>query len=412
MNNKTTIIDELKSRDIFNNITNEEKFTKLPKGAGIYIGFDPTAQSLHLGNYIQIATLRRFKEFGFTPIAILGGATGMIGDPSGKSEERNLLDVETLIKNKNAIRKQLESYGIEVVDNLDFYKDMNVLDFLRNVGKLLNVNYMINKDVVKSRLETGISFTEFTYQLIQGYDFKKLYDTKNVFIQVGGSDQWGNITSGIEMIRKTSGDENLAIGITTNLLTTSNGKKFGKSEGNAIWIDKKMTSPFSMYQYLLNTPDDDVKKFMNWVTLLPTEEIDKITSKHMEAPEKRYGQKELAYHIVKEVHSEEDANSAKQLSDVLFGNGEIKDLTEEQMLQLEGSIPTFEVGESKLIEVLNQVKAVSSNREAREFISNNAISLNGEVLNDENQIIKGHFKGYKTSLLRRGKKNFYLIKHV
>ncbi|WP_420330570.1 tyrosine--tRNA ligase, partial [Mycoplasma marinum] len=219
------LIKELKERGILKDITNEEKLAKLPKGARVYIGFDPTAYSLHLGNYVQISILKRFEKHGIKPIAVIGGATGMIGDPSGRSEERNLLSSNALLENKSAIRKQLESFGIEVIDNYEFYKDMNILEFLRDAGKLLNINYMLSKEVVKSRLEQGISFTEFSYQLLQGWDFKRLYEEHNVMIQVGGSDQWGNITSGIEIIRKTLGDKNLAVGMTTNLLTGSDGKK-------------------------------------------------------------------------------------------------------------------------------------------------------------------------------------------
>lgn len=400
------IINELKQRGIFNNITNEEKFAQLKQGEAVYIGFDPTAKSLHLGNYLQIVMLLRFKKAGFKPIAVLGGATGMIGDPSGKSAERNLLDSKELDSNKEYIKKQLESFGLEVIDNYDFYKDMNVLTFLREVGKLLNVNYMINKDVVASRLETGISFTEFSYQLIQGWDFKELYDKHNVKVQIGGSDQWGNITSGVEIIRKTNGDDNTAVGITTNLLTTASGKKFGKTEGNAIWLEKNLTTPFQLYQYILNTPDEDLEKIMKWTTLLPLEEIENIMKEHSVEPFKRKAQVRLAQELVKDIHSPEELEEAENLSIVLFGQGDIKSLTNDQKMQLKGSVPSFENIHGTLFEVLTQVGAIQSNREGREFVSSGAIQINGEVISDENySFASGVY------LIKKGKKKFFLIKN-
>lgn len=405
-----TILDELKNRGIFNNITSEEKFNHLPKGVGVYIGFDPTADSLHLGNYIQISILKRFKAFGFNPIAVLGGATGMIGDPSGRSTERNLLDQKTLLANKAKIRAQLESHGLTVVDNLDFYKDMSVLDFLREVGKHLSVSYMINKDIVKSRLETGISFTEFSYQLIQGWDFKRLYDDKNVMIQVGGSDQWGNITAGVELIRKTVGEDNHALGITANLLTTSTGAKFGKSAGNAIWIDRDLTSPFALYQFVLNTTDEDIEKFFNWITFLDQSEIKKIVAEHKTSPQTRIGQKALAYEIVKDVHSEKDAKEAVILSDVLFGSGEVSKLSSDQVLQFAGAVPTFENISGNIKDVLVKIGAASSNREVREFLAAGTIEVNGQKVTDESFEVVAGFEG-KATLIKRGKKKFFLIKY-
>ncbi len=405
-----TILDELKIRGIFNSITSEEKFNSLPKGVGVYIGFDPTAQSLHLGNYIQISILKRFKDYGFSPIAVLGGATGMIGDPSGRSSERNLLDQETLLANKAKIKAQLESYGLNVVDNLDFYKDMGVLDFLREVGKHLSINYMISKDIVKSRLETGISFTEFSYQLIQGWDFKRLYDDRNVMIQVGGSDQWGNITAGVEIIRKTIGDENHALGITANLLTTSSGAKFGKSAGNAIWIDKTLTSPFALYQFILNTTDDDIQKFFNWITFLPVEKIQEIVEKHKVSPHERSGQKALAYEIVKDVHSQQDAEEAIMLSNVLFGSGDVKSLSAAQVLQFDNAVPTFEHVIGNVKDVLVKIGAAESNREVREFLAVGTIEVNGEKITDESFEITPGFD-QKATLIKKGKKKFFLIKY-
>ena len=406
-----TILEDLKNRKILNNITSQEKFDKLPKGVGVYIGFDPTSSSLHLGNYIQISILKKFAKFGFRPIAILGGATGMIGDPSGKSKERTFLGSKELAANKKAIKSQLEKYGLTVIDNYDFYKNMNVLTFLREVGKLLNVNYMINKDVVQSRLDTGISFTEFSYQLIQGWDFKKLYEDNDVRIQVGGSDQWGNITSGIEIIRKTQGDKNLALGITTELLTTSSGKKFGKSEKGALFIDSSITSPFEIYQFLLNSTDDDVEKFLLWITELEVKEINELMVEHNMEPFKRIAQKKLAEQVVKDIHSKEEADNVIKLSNVLFGKGDITKLKTSQIAQLENVIPTINSKGGNILELLVELKVATSKRQAREFIESNSISINGIIINNNEFIITPKEFGKKYSLIKRGKKKFYLIKH-
>ena len=405
------IIKLLKERQILNDITNEEKFKTLPKGTGVYIGFDPTAKSLHLGNYVQISILQRFQEAGFNVFALVGGATGMIGDPSGKSEERNLLDNSELLDNKKAIEKQLKSFGFKVVDNYDFYKKMNVLDFMRNVGKLLNVNYMINKEVVKSRLETGISFTEFSYQLIQGWDFKVMHDEHNVSIQVGGSDQWGNITSGIEMIRKTSGEKSDAVGITTKLLTTSSGVKFGKSAGNALFLDPSLTSPFELYQYLFNTPDEDVEKQLLWLTGHSFSKISQIMQIHNGEKRERKAQKELAYELVRNVHGEQIANDCLLTTNVLFGGADVSTLSQEQILNLDSAVPTATIANVKLIDALIEVGASSSKREAREFIVGNAIEVNGEKISDENYNIGPSSFSKKATIIKRGKRKFFLIKH-
>lgn len=405
------IIEELKNRGMLSNITSEEKFKKLPKGSGIYIGFDPTATSLHLGNYIQISMLKRFEKAGFKPFAVVGGATGMIGDPSGKSAERNLLDKETLQKNKDKIKKQLESFGLKVIDNYDFYKDLSILEFLRDTGKLLNVAYMINKDIVKSRIDSGISFTEFSYQLIQGWDFYKLYKDYGVRVQVGGSDQWGNITSGTEIIRKKVGDNYDAVGITTELLTTSSGKKFGKSEGNALFLDPSLTSPFQIHQYLLNTPDDDVKKLFNWLTFLSLEEISKIMKEHSKEPKKRVAQNELADTLIKDVFGVKELEKIKTAKSVLFGNKNVLELDANEVLSLENLIPSFELKDKNILDVLLKTGAASSKREAREFISGNAVEVNGKKVKDINyELSRDAFEG-KATVIKRGKKKFFLIKH-
>ena len=406
-----SIIKELTNRGILKQITNEEKFNSLSGNESVYIGFDPTAQSLHLGNYVQMAILKRFKEFGFKPIAVLGGATGMIGDPSGKDSERNLLSEQDLNGYKEKIKKQLEAYGFETIDNLDFYKDMSIIEFLRTVGKNLNINYMMAKDSVASRLETGISFTEFSYQLIQGWDFKKLYEQNNVRIQVGGSDQWGNITSGVELIRKTVGDDNKAVGMTTNLLTTSSGKKFGKSEGNALWLDKNMTSAYEMYQYLISSSDEDAEKFLKWLTFIPLNEIDNIMKEHNANPSKRIAQSKLAYSVIEEIHSKEEADNAVLKTNILFGGQDITQITTTQALSLSGDIPTFENIKGNIQDVLVQIGAAQSKREAREFISASAVEINGVKITDESyEVNANHFDG-KANIVKRGKKKIYLIKY-
>lgn len=313
------IVEELKLRGIFKDISNYEKFLKLQKEAGVYVGFDPTAQSLHLGNYIQIVNLLRFKKHGYKTIAILGGATGMIGDPSFRDAERQLLDNETLLINKNKIKQQLEKFGIQVIDNYDFYKDMSIIDFLRNVGKLVNISYMLSKDSVSKRIEKGLSFTEFSYQLIQGWDFASLYKRENICIQFGGSDQWGNITTGLDIIATLYGKEHKAVAITANLLTDSSGNKFGKSTGGgSLWLDQYMTKPYQMYQFLLNQPDSEVEKLLKWLTFLSVEEIEKIIQEHREHPQNKLAQKSLAFEVIKDIHSELDANKAILVSELLF----------------------------------------------------------------------------------------------
>ena len=405
------ILQELKDRNIIDNITSEKKFNQLSKNSGVYIGFDPTSSSLHLGNYIQISILKRFQKYGYKIFAVLGGATGMIGDPSGKSQERNLLNEKDLLNNKNKIKKQLENFGLNVIDNFDFYKNTNVIEFLRDTGKLLNISYMLNKEIVKNRIESGISFTEFSYQLIQGWDFYKLYKEYNVKIQIGGSDQWGNITAGTEIIRKKIGDKHDAVGITTKLLTTSSGKKFGKSEGNALFISKDLTQPFEIHQYILNTSDKDVEKLLKWLTFLPINKISKIMKIHAENPKNRFAQKELANEVIKDIHSENELKKIHIAQDILFGKREVLSLSTNEVLSLEGILPTFESSIINLLDLLIFIKAASSKREAKEFIENKAIEVNGEKISDINYQIKKELFNGKRTIIKRGKKRFYLIKH-
>ncbi|WP_412031349.1 tyrosine--tRNA ligase [Metamycoplasma buccale] len=406
-----SILEELKMRNILNNISSEDKFNNLKKGVGIYTGFDPTAKSLHLGNYVQIITLLRFKQYGFKPIAILGGITGMIGDPSFRNSERKFLDDETLIKNKNAIKKQLEFFGLEVIDNLDFYKNWTIIDFLKNVGKLINVNYLLEKESIATRLAQGLSFTEFSYQLIQGWDFKTLFEKNNVKIQLGGSDQWGNITTGLEIIRKIHGENADAIAITANLLLDENGVKFGKSTGGgSLWLDKEMTSPYSIYQFLLNRSDIKIEEYLKWLTFLDVNEIKDIMTNHNLDKSKRIAQKTLAYEIVKAIHSEEIAKKCEEISQILFSQNQ-DNLELNHLEMLKGFLKEYDVKKNEtFIEMLRNNQIVSSNREAREFIQKKSFSIDNEIIDDENFIIKFKKFNNKYALLKKGKKEFIILK--
>ena len=410
-------LNELKWRGILNNVTNEEKLVKAIKNnKAAYIGFDPTAKSLHLGNYVMIMLLRRFQQFGIKSYALIGGATGQIGDPSGKSSERNLLDLEKVNENKKHIIKQLKEYGKveEVLDNYDNFKEMNVLDFLRDVGKLINVNYMLEKDIIKTRLEVGISYTEFTYMLIQGYDFLKYYQTKNVAIQAGGSDQWGNITTGCEMIRKVVGEDNLACGITINLLLKSDGTKFGKSEKGAIFLDKNLTSPYEMYQFLINQEDKDVINLLKFLTLLTEQEINNLEEDLKQNPRERKAQKVLAELILTDIHGKSAFEQSLKISKSLFSD-DFNSLSNDDWKQVYNTIPNFELEANSysLVELLVKSSIAPSNREARQLISAGSIMVNGIKINDEtktfsnNDVISGNF-----TIIKKGKRNYFIIQWI
>ena len=407
-------LDELKSRGIINNITNEEKVKEFfqKKDKALYIGFDPTAISLQMGNYAMICLLKRFKQNGFKTYAVLGGATGMIGDPSGKTSERNLLDKKTLEQNCDNIKKQLEKYsGAEIFNNYDIYKDMNVLDFLRDIGKSINVNHILEKEIVKKRLEYGLSFTEFSYSIIQGYDFYYLYKNKNVSLQLGGSDQWANITAGTDFIRKQVGDKNTACGMTINLLVKADGTKFGKSEKGAIYLDKKLTSPYAMYQMLINSADADLKNLYNYFSFKTLDEIDKILDNHQKEPFKKMGQKILAEEIITTIHGKEEYLNALKISECIFKN-EIEKLTVEELQQAFISVPSYECDkkETNIVDLLVESKIVESKRIARELIDGKSIYVNNKLIDNKEEIIKkadGYNKSF--SLIRKGKKNYFLI---
>lgn len=407
------ILEELKQRGIFKQISNLEKFQKLdPKKTGVYIGFDPTAKSLHLGNYVQISILKRFQNAGFNAYAILGGATGMIGDPSFKDAERSLLDKKTLEINKNAIKKQLEHFGLEVIDNYEFYKNMNILEFLRDVGKLVNISYMLSKDSVANRIDNGLSFTEFSYQLLQGWDFYNLYKKHNIFVQLGGSDQWGNITTGLEVISKLEGDNHKAVVITSNLLVDENGKKYGKSTGGgSLWLDKNMNSPYNLYQFLFNQPDSKIEELLFWLTFLPINKIKTIISKHNENPSLHYAQEILASEVVKDIHNKEELEIAKKVTKILFDKKyDLSSLDLKTLEKMEIYLPLLEVSLNvNLIDKLIEEKVLLSKREAREFINNNALKIDGKEI-DENYLFSPQFYSKKYAFLHKGKKQVFLLK--
>ena len=402
------LYEDLLWRGLIKDVAGEDLKDKL-NGEPItfYWGTDPTADSLHIGHYSSLVTAKRLMKAGHHPILLCGGATGRIGDPR-PTAEREILDYEVIENNIKGIRNQIDRLfegKAELVDNYDWTKNYSFLEFLRDIGKYINVNYMINKDIISRRLETGITYAEFSYMLLQGYDFLHLYQTKNCIMQVEGSDQWGNITTGIELIKKKLGKE--AYAFTMPLILDATGKKFGKSEGNALWLDKNKTTPYEIYQYLINADDSKVFEYLKVFTFLTKDEIEKIMKEQNERPESRVAQKALAYEVVKDIHSKEEADSAITISEALF-TGNVKTLTDNEIEIAFKGIPTVEINEEiKLLDILVNNSIASSRREAREFLSNNAITLDGDIVNDENLIID-MTKKYHT--IRRGKKKYYLIK--
>lgn len=407
--------EDLQWRGLINSVTNEEKLVQFIKNKkAAYVGFDPSAASLHLGNYVMIMMARRLNMAGVKTYALVGGATGMIGDPSGKSSERNLLDEKTVLENKKAIVIQLKKYATEnIIDNYEHFKNMNFLTFLRDIGKFVNINYLLEKEIIKTRLETtGLSYTEFSYNLIQSYDFLQLYQNLDVHMQIGGSDQWGNITAGIELIRKIVGDNNGAVGLTVNLLTNSEGKKFGKSEKGAIYLDKTMTSPYEMYQYLLNQSDSDVIKLLKVFTLLSKQEIESIESQHFANPTARIAQNALANYVVKDIHNEEELNNAIEISKKLFG-GDISNLKASDLKLALNNVQSCDVEKSQynVVDFLVAGKVVASKTQAREVISSGGILINGKKVIDLQEIVKKEEAfDNEFTVIRKGKKNYFLVK--
>ncbi len=390
-----------------------------------YIGFDPTADSLHIGNLVQIMILVHFQKCGHRPIALVGGATGMVGDPSGKSAERNLLGEDTLQHNLSCVKKQLEKFlefdgenAAEVVNNYDWFKDFGFLDFIRDVGKHITVNYMMSKDSVKSRLETGLSFTEFSYQLIQGYDFYHLWKNKDVKLQLGGSDQWGNIVTGTELIRRKGQGE--AFALTTPLITKADGSKFGKSEGGNVWLDAEKTSAFKFYQYWINATDEDVEKYIKIFSLRGKDEISELLEKHKEAPHLRLLQRTLAEEITERVHSKKDLETAQKATNILFGKStfeDIKNLDEKTFNEVFDGVPKSTISKTKLSSGLNIVDAIvaeseflKSNGEAIRNLKQNAIAVNKEKVQKDYMISEKDLINDQYVLINKGKKNTYVIK--
>ncbi|MDE3742988.1 tyrosine--tRNA ligase [Maribacter polysaccharolyticus] len=427
---RTNFVEELRWRGMLHDAmpgTEEHLMTGMQSA---YVGIDPTADSLHIGHLVSVMMLRHFQLAGHKPYALLGGATGMIGDPSGKSQERNLLDEETLRANQEALKAQLSKFldfdgqsenAAILVNNYDWMKDFSFLEFIRDVGKHITVNYMMAKDSVKKRLSSeskeGMSFTEFTYQLVQGYDFLHLYQHENCTLQMGGSDQWGNITTGTELIRRIGGGKGYAL--TCPLITKADGTKFGKTEGGNVWLDPERTSPYKFYQYWLNTSDEDAAKYIKIFTFLGKDEIDGLIGEHGEAPHLRILQKRLADEITVMVHSQEDLDNAKKASNILFGKStseDLKGLGEKTFLDVFDGVPQANIPMSELESGLDMIGALAaktgflgSNGEARRELKQNSISVNKEKVKEDYLITTNDLINDKFVLLQRGKKNYFVI---
>lgn len=404
-----TLYEELKWRGLIQDISSPDLIDKLNnESLTFYIGTDPTADSMHIGHYSSFLISKRLAKAGHHPILLVGGATGLIGDPK-PSAERPMISKEEVEHNFKGLKKQAEEiFGFEVVNNYDWTKDINVIDFLRDYGKYFNINYMLAKDKVKSRLESGITYAEFSYMILQALDFMHLYQERGCTLQVAGSDQWGNITSGIELVRKKLDKE--IYGMVMPLVTDSNGVKFGKTEGNALWLDKNKTSSYELYQYLINLEDSMIIEYLKKLTFLSKEEIEEIEKRHNENPGLREAHKILAREVITDIHGKEEYEKALKLSQVLF-NGDIKELTSKEIEEVFKGVPTYETEPGKtLIDVLVESHVASSKREAREFINNGAISINGDVVKEENYLIdKSVAIDDKYIAIRRGKKKYYLI---
>ena len=415
--------EELRWRGMMQDIMpgTQEQFEKEMTSA--YIGFDPTSDSLHIGSLVQIMILVHLQKAGHKPLALIGGATGMVGDPSGKSKERNLLDEKTLNNNLAYMQKQLEKFldfdcganSAEVVNNYDWIKEFSFLDFIRGVGKHISINYMLAKDSVKSRLDTGMSFTEFSYQLVQGYDFYWLWKNKNCKVQLGGSDQWGNIVTGTELIRRKG--EGQAFAVTTPLIQKSDGGKFGKTEEGNVWLDKTKTSPYKFYQFWLNSSDEDAKNFIKIFTLKTQEEISKLTAEHEETPHLRILQNAIANEVTTRVHSKEDLEMAIKASSILFGNStakDLKNLDEDTFLSVFEGVPQFEMTKAGLsvgiLDVLaEKTQVFASKGEARRLMQSNAVRINKERITEDFQLSENNLLNGKYILAQKGKKNYFLI---
>ena len=408
-----TLFEELKWRGLIHNVTDEAVIEKINNGElTFYLGADPTGDSLHVGHLLVYLFAKRLESVGNKPIFLIGGATGSIGDPKPGSE-RQLLSAEVTKHNAECLYEQVKGlFPAILVNNYDWTHNLDILTFLRYYGKFFNVNYMINKETVKARLDSGISYTEFSYQILQALDFEHLYKEYNCQLQVGGQDQWGNITGGLELIRKIHGDKAVAYGVTVPLVLKSDGTKFGKSESGAVWLDPKKTTPYSFYQFWINTPDSDVIKCLKQFTFLTKEQIEEIMVSFENEPHLRVAQKALAKEMTVLIHGEEAYNQAVKVSTALF-SGKVGELTKEEIEMGFEGVPTVEIEEDmNLIDALVLVKAASSKREARDFINNGAVLVNGEVQkNLEFVVSKENAIGNTYTIIRRGKKNYYLLTH-
>ena len=404
------LFEDLQWRGLIQDISNPELERLLnEEEVTFYIGTDPTADSMHIGHYSSFLISKRLARAGHHPILLVGGATGLIGDPKPNTE-RPMISKEEVEKNFKGLKAQAENiFGFEVVNNFDWTKDINVIDFLRDYGKYFNINYMLAKDKVKSRLETGITYAEFSYMILQALDFLHLYETRGVTLQVAGSDQWGNITSGIELVRKKLDKE--VYGMVMPLVTDSNGVKFGKTEGNALWLDKNKTSSYELYQYLVNLEDSMIIEYLKKLTFLTKEEIETIEKNHLENPHLREAHKALAREVITDLHGSNEYESAVKISECLF-NGKINELTSEELESAFKGVPTFELKlDEKIIDILVNNNIASSRREAREFLTNNSITVNGEKITDENKVIsKDDLLYEKFLIIRKGKKKYFIGK--
>ena len=406
-----SLYEDLKWRGLIKDIAGDEKeLAELLDGKpfSFYWGTDPTADSLHIGHYSSLCMAKRLAKAGHHPVLLCGGATGRIGDPR-PTAEREIISEETVNNNIKGLQAQVSKIvpEAEVVDNYDWLKDYTFLNFLRDVGKYINVNYMLDKDIIRRRLDTGITYAEFSYMLMQGFDFVHLYQEKNCIMEVAGSDQWGNITTGVDLIRKML--DKPAYAFTMPLILDATGKKFGKSEGNALWLNKDKTSPYAIYQYLINADDNLVLDYLKVFTFLTKEQIEEVYAQQQAAPETRIAQKTLAWEVVKDLHGKEEADNAVMVSEKLF-KGEFKGLSVNDILMGLKGVPNFQFKEElPLVDVLVNNGMASSKREAREFIKNNAISINGETVNDEQKVItKDMALEGKIIIFRRGKKKYYI----
>ncbi len=408
MEKEMTLYEELQWRGLIKDVSSEDLIDKLNNGKlTFYLGTDPTADSLHIGHYSTFLVAKRLQKAGHNPILLVGGATGLVGDPRGTGE-REKADAKVIENNFTKLKAQVERlFGIKCVNNLDWFKDVNYIDFLRDYGKYINVNYMINKDLVRRQLDIGISYAEFSYMLIQGVDFKHLHDEYGVTLQIGGSDQWGNLTTGIEIIRKLCGEEVYAFSIP--LATDSQGKKMGKSEGNAVWLDIEKTSAYELYQYLFNLEDSMMEAYLKRFTFLNKAEIEEVMRKHNEAPEKRIAQETLAHEVLRDIHGEEEYQKAVEISRALF-SGDIKAIPSNLIAKVFSNVDHIAIeNDENIADFLANHNICSSKREAREFINNGSITINGDKVTDLGLTVgKSTTIGGKYVVIRKGKKKYFL----